>query len=160
MIPMSGTFFDPNSATSKAAAKTKEQGYSANNRDAGGALVKNLFSSIPGLGGGASALMGGAGAAPPADGGWAAGTNIDNGGAFTKGLNGMPSGLGENFGKHAGLAMQAAAEQMPGGYKKPGGQNPNAFAPAAPAADGTDENTTAAQNFMAMLARRKQQGVA
>ena len=106
--------------------------------------------------GGATSLMGGGqqpGGAPASDGGWSSGTSIDNGGAFTKGLNGIPNGLGQNFSKHIGSAMQGAAEQMPGGYQPPEGHG-SAGAFASPS-DATDPNVENAQGFMQMLARRR-----
>lgn len=90
-------------------------------------------------------------AGPKPDMGWSAGTSVDNGGAFKMGLNGMPSGLGENFNKHAGKAMMGAAEQMPGGFKAPQG----AFADASAMGGPVDENTQAAKTFMDQLAQRR-----
>ena len=125
---------------------------------------------IPGMGGGlgkAGALMampgageGTAGTAMPSK-SWGDATSVDSGGAFTQGLNGMPNGFGINFNKHLGGAMQGAAEQMPGGYHKPTGQqDPGAFAAQAPVAPAGDENAANVQNFMAALQKRRamQQG--
>lgn len=111
MIPMMDMFFNPNSATSKAAAKTS-QTHGTGDMDAGGALFKNLIGDIPGMGMGDPTAM-----APAGEEGWKTAVQPE-GSMFATTPEGAFAGFNPKV-SHLGKAMQGAAAQMPGGPAMP-----------------------------------------
>jgi hypothetical protein len=111
MIPMMDMFFNPNSATSKAAAKTS-QTHGVGDMDAGGALFANLFKGGGDAGMGDPTMF-----APAGEEGWK--TAVQPAGSMISSTpDGAFAGFNPSMGqltKTAGKAMQGAAAQMPNG---------------------------------------------